>query len=434
MLKRFVVAVILILSAIFLLSCSGTTNIASFYQSSGSQNSKGQVVEFVPRRVYIDRMDVPGDAEHVMAAIINMMRGGRGKLPNIGFDPEGEHQFLDDRFSFAGFDVKFIDISYYKTEPAVDHVRYALLEGAFYFADNIGRSAYIRFMANYVVSKKDIIITNTQYEILPNPNPELRTFILPAPVFESASIDVKNSFKKLYLFSAKNAIDMNPSPKEKARREQYEQLSFLQRMKYESGLVPEGYCVLVFCMDRLRPESQISLSVSESERASNSGRSNPYYRNDSGWVVGLVAGKFSIDAYDKEVFFHVQYNPGIDPENKKMKPVARFSSVKNYHADRVKTPPNPYIEEFQKQGVALNIPLQGTVSAGKVFLNPASVKDAKMIQKRLAFLGFYTMKVDGAFGKGSRRSLQAFKKANGLGNNSKWDMDTQKALFKNSGF
>jgi len=101
---------------------------------------------------------------------------------------------------------------------------------------------------------------------------------------------------------------------------------------------------------------------------------------------------------------------------------------------------NPYLEAWKKQGMdkapsapITPIPSDGAISSGSVFLDPAVVKDATIIQRRLFDLGFYKMKVDGSFGEGSRRSLGAFKKANELANNSVWDLKTQKALFKGSG-
>ena len=416
--KRFIFY-ILVLIMMLMTGCGGLMTQVQERLGSGSEQAKGEVIE-LPERVLFNRNDLPGDVELVMAAMINMIRGGDKVIPNIGFDPEGRHELLDDPFSYAGFDVKYVDIIYYKTERPRDNVRFALLEGCFYFADAIGRSAYVRFLAEYAVSGKDIIIASSEYEILPNPHPKVKAFILPKDVVKNAPPKVKNSFIGLYLMANQKAITMEPIRKENVLYEEFEQMSFIDRLKYKSDAVPAEYCVLVFCMERLRPESRFVLTVSGDKRASASSLSEPLYMNDNGWLIGTVAGEFAVDAYNKEVFFHVQFNPGIDPENNKLRHICRFSSLKNYHSDRIKKPENPYEKAF----------LQTLTE--EVFLNPAVTKNARLIQKRLAELGFYTMKIDGAFGKGSRRALKAFKQANGLGNNSKWDIRTQKALFKGS--
>jgi hypothetical protein len=432
MIKRFALYLCVLNMMVITAGCVSSINTAG-----PADNTKpgGNVVE-LPERVIIDRDDLPGDAELVMAAMINAIRGGEQDIPNVNFDPAGNHEFLSDGFSYKGFDVKFIDIIYFKTGNAIDHVRYAMLEFGLYFSDVIGRSAYVRVLSEYAVAKEDIFITNSEYEILPNPYPGIRTFILPREAVVKASSKVKNSFAGLFLLAQENAVTMEPTKEERIKREQYNQLSTFGRMKYTSDSIPESYCVMVFCMERLRPESRFVMTVSKNENPSDTTSSKPYYLKDNGWTVGIVGGKFALDAYDKNVFFHVQFNPGIVPSDTSLTHIGRFSSIKNYDAPVHKSA-NPYLEAWKKQGIdkkpASSDASDGTISSGTVFLNPSDIKDAKIIQKRLLDTGFYTMKVDGAFGKGSKRSLAAFKKANGLANDSVWDLKTQKALFDGSG-
>ncbi len=78
-------------------------------------------------------------------------------------------------------------------------------------------------------------------------------------------------------------------------------------------------------------------------------------------------------------------------------------------------------------------PKSTPIATGSVFLNPSKKDDARLIQTRLAEMGYYTKKIDGDFGPGSKGALQIFKKDNGLGDNFNWDLNTQKMLFKDSG-
>jgi hypothetical protein len=48
-------------------------------------------------------------------------------------------------------------------------------------------------------------------------------------------------------------------------------------------------------------------------------------------------------------------------------------------------------------------------------------------------LGYNTKGIDGDFGKGSKKALSDFRLNSRLENDSKWDVKTQKLLFKNSG-
>ena len=63
-------------------------------------------------------------------------------------------------------------------------------------------------------------------------------------------------------------------------------------------------------------------------------------------------------------------------------------------------------------------------------LNPAVPEDARIIQTRLAELGFYDLPIDGIWGKGSRTALMAFKEKNSLGSSDTWDNETQTLLLR----
>jgi hypothetical protein len=62
-------------------------------------------------------------------------------------------------------------------------------------------------------------------------------------------------------------------------------------------------------------------------------------------------------------------------------------------------------------------------------LDLRDIKDAKRVQKRLIDLGFLFGVADGKWGSRSRRALQDFKAANGIGDNDTWDEATQERLL-----
>ena len=75
----------------------------------------------------------------------------------------------------------------------------------------------------------------------------------------------------------------------------------------------------------------------------------------------------------------------------------------------------------------------GPFATGTIALNPRNRLAAKIIQSRLAELGYYTSKIDGKWRRLSREALKAFKTKKGLRYASRWDMATQKALFRGTG-
>jgi hypothetical protein len=62
-------------------------------------------------------------------------------------------------------------------------------------------------------------------------------------------------------------------------------------------------------------------------------------------------------------------------------------------------------------------------------LDLRDIEDAKRVQKRLIDLGFLFGVADGKWGSRSRRALQDFKAANGIGDNDTWDDATQERLL-----
>lgn len=436
MLKRFTLNILILMMATsVLIGC-----VSSMQPGEQGKADKGQATrEFVPlpERAVINQSRLPGDVDLVMAALINMLRGGNEILPNVGFDSKGSHGFLDNQFPYTGFDVKYIDVLYYKTEDAFDNVRYTLLEGGFYFADSIGRAAYVKFLVDYAVSKKDIIIANCTFDVLPNPYPPIEAYVVPTSIIESAAPEVKNSYRELYLLALQNALIMDPTPEEQQAFTEFKNLTFIEWLKYKSDKEPQDYCVMIFCKERLTDESQFIMTVSVDKQASDHTLAEPLYINDNGWLMGAITGNFALDAYNKEIFFHIQYNSGIEPGVYDLSHIYRFSTLKNYSSELTEEAENPYEKPFlgsmKKEGLELPKPEPEKIETISVLLDPSVPRDARLIQQRLAYYGFYKMEIDGAFGKGSRKALQAFKEAVGLGKDSVWNIETQRALFKGSG-
>lgn len=69
------------------------------------------------------------------------------------------------------------------------------------------------------------------------------------------------------------------------------------------------------------------------------------------------------------------------------------------------------------------------ISSGATLLDPATKSDAKLIQKRLADLGFYKTRVDGIWGRSSAAALREFLESDGFTRSTAWTRDAQLRLF-----
>lgn len=89
-------------------------------------------------------------------------------------------------------------------------------------------------------------------------------------------------------------------------------------------------------------------------------------------------------------------------------------------------------ESYHKKKIK-KINHQGSLGSGEKLLTLDSTQDIRTIQNRLKELGLYEYKIDGIWGKRSKKALKLFKKAHGLAKINKWDLKTQKKLFKGTG-
>lgn len=69
------------------------------------------------------------------------------------------------------------------------------------------------------------------------------------------------------------------------------------------------------------------------------------------------------------------------------------------------------------------------ISNGSILLELSNPLAAKIIQTQLSRLGYYKWKIDGIWKTRSQRALAAFKKEKKLPNATRWDLETQVALF-----
>ena len=67
-----------------------------------------------------------------------------------------------------------------------------------------------------------------------------------------------------------------------------------------------------------------------------------------------------------------------------------------------------------------------------IILEPGNRYSAMLIQQRLSDLGYYSSKVDGLWGAGSRSALNGFRRNTGLIESTEWNLITQIVLFEES--
>jgi hypothetical protein len=392
-----------------------------------SAQEQGLVIS-PPDRMIADLSQQPAHIKFVMAAMINKLRGNRDVIPEVVFDSNGKHAFYDPDFTYDGFDLSLVQITGFEVKNQTSKKAQLVMEGIFHFKDLFGRGVTNYFAAEYTVKKGGIVINKSGTALIAPAVPDMEIYYVPKSSFNGVDMKKLSSFMDLYLHATLNAFKMEPTEKERKDKEAFEKLSVWKKMTAGNKVKAEDYYIMAFCKDRLPPEVSLEMKVTSKPEMKGKKLFDTGYVYDQGWRIMIAGGKFCPDALKNNFYVNLLYNttPGLKP-----KPIniGTYTNQKNYTDTPdfiIKLKPN-------KKNPSMAQPKLNPIESGSTFLDPRQKSDAKIIQTRLADLGYYNKKIDGDFGAGSKKALKKFRKDNGLGDNSTWDLKTQKILFKNSG-
>ncbi len=405
---------------LFVLALSGC-KVQQHIQQTRSQYEVAPFVLEDPGFEIISEDKIPGDVHLVVAAIVETMRHDPLSLRNVSFDPSGSHVIADPYFDYSGFSVAAVLVNDYSSAEISRDRHFCRLRGSLLFVDELNRTAINYFQADYEAGRQGIKITRS-FSLPASPVfPETQAFILSKRDLEWI-MDHVEDFPGFYLSVAARAYSMTPSPEEVRQRKELEQMSFFERARSAPLTQRQDNAMVIFTMDRLTPEAEFEVIVTETLH----GRSSivePYYLYFNGWRAALFAGEFAVD---RDVFHaKVYYRPeqGVLPQGKDEVVVGIFTSEKNYEVQEERT----VVQQ------ASYSPAEGPLAAGRIMLSTSNRDEARIIQTRLSELGFYNMAIDGLWGPGSRGALQNFQRSNGLAANGEWNMQSQMNLFSGTG-
>ena len=348
----------------------------------------------------------------------------------MSFDPSGTHLVAEAEFHYHGFALTDMIIEDYMHQDTGGKSTFCRLEGSLVFRDAIGRRAFSHYVVDYDLYRDRIVILNSVVVPVSPLFPPVQAYIIKAE--ELQGVDGRYpDFVKFYVDVVTRAQNMAPTPEEIRLRRDRDNMSLLERIRRMPVVERLDYYVVIFVMDRLRPDDEIKTVVSGSRISGGSyGRSSlaePIYQDMDGWRVAMFEGNFAID---HDMFYvHTFYRPtGISlPGGRDEVLIGLFTPEKNYdvHEAPVSTKSSP--------AGGKTASAEGPLALGSTALDISLHDHAAVVQGRLAKLGFYKKSIDGLWGSGSRGALQDFQRANGLDPNSGWNMQTQMKLFSGSG-
>lgn len=407
------------------------------------------VIELPPRQS-ADFEVVPAHIKFVISAIINKLRGDRDSIEEVVFDPSGTHMIADDESTYDDFYVSLTEITGFEMLEEQEQYARLLIEGVLHFRDNLGRGSSSYFAAEYSVAPEKMTIHKSGTVLIPPTIPDLEAFFVPQASFEEVtSSDEMRIYPDLYLHALTNSFTMLPTDEERKEWEAYQEMSFWNKVKAGMDNQPDNYYILVFCKDRLPPESLLEMSVTSKPNRMGGKLADAMYLDDNGWRVMIAGGNFYPDTRSSQFYVSVSYNTDPEAKNKSMI-IASYTNQKNFSPP---PPPGetrqiispevqelaPPVEETQEmaspeeQEKVAPEPNRGPIESGELFLNPENKDEAKLIQERLKFFGYYKSAIDGLFGPGSRNALKEYAQSIGLDSGTTWTLEVQMALFEGTG-
>jgi hypothetical protein len=395
-----------------------------------TSEKKGLVIS-PPDRQIENLEKQPAHIKFVMAAIVNTLRGGRDPIPEVRFDPTGNHVAYETDFYYEGFDLSLIQITGFTVKNETQSSADLIIEGVLNFKDLFGRGAANYFAADYTVNSNGIIINKSAITLIAPAIPDIEVYYVPKSSFDAIDVSDITSFIDLYLHAGTNAMNMVPTQDEQYAKANFDRLSDFKKM-FESNPTKAGeYYIMAFCKDRLPADAALEMKITDKPEMAGKTILESGYVYDQGWRVMLSGGKFVLDALKNNLYITIRYNTNSTPESK-FKIIGRYKNQKNYED----IPQFTIVEKpgMKKKSAPVVVErVMGPIESGAVFLKISDIEDAKIVQTKLRDLGYYTKKIDGLFGKGSKKALLEYKIDQGLSEETIWDLETQKTLFRGSG-
>ncbi len=355
------------------------------------------------RPVALDMSKLPVDTALTMAALAQMIRGETPVINGLSVAPGikvAEPGLPLESFDLVGLTVlkrSEKEVSKGKTWETRNTALLTYALGPF--------QALMLVDATSTVSTNGVVVERASVRSLSPAQPRTLAWFVPKKAFQAA-ITGDKAIPVWDLMDLANSLSVPVGGGKPAARDDYQ--------------------AVVFVLDRLEPSDDVSGWVSGKPVDEPGWLGSTRSNEGVGFHVLMIDVRGPLNVLEQEQYVHVSWKPGNTGRTGRKAldvPIGRFSTAGTVLKAATNASANTV------RSAESDTPL----SSGKRLLDLKNKPDAITAQSRLIELGLMSGKADGDFGKGSRAALQRFKKERGLGENSTWDAETQKALFAGTG-
>ncbi|GEM_PF-4489457 len=415
--SKLPVSICLLFVVVFFIGCVGLKGAFK-----GKDKESGDRIKMVvPRRLAVRPREVPRHVKLATSGLVLRMRHRQPPGKAVVFSSGRKHRVREKGFDYSGFRWTLLDLTACRAAGGKGGQVLVHLEGLLHFADSLDRRSTSSFAMDYVVGRnRPLEITSSRIVHVKPVWPRVKAYFVPLAELKKNLARLK-TFRDYYRFAATHFVSMYASARQAKAKARWDSLSAFQKLRSRPPRTAlEGdWAVMIFCLDRLAPDSLLDVKVISGTGSSMKQVAvKPAVFDEHGWKVIVVTGHGrlhdSSNPFRVDVFYRMEASPAAKPLL-----VGRFDSRLDYSRYR--------------RARAAGSAAEGPLALGRRLLDPARRHDARLIQQRLKELGYYRLKVDGSFGRGSRASLRAFNREVLHVDKYRWDIEVQKALFKGSG-
>lgn len=232
--------------------------------------------------------EVPTELSLVISASVLSMRGEDDPeaIWPVSISPEAAAGLKDPNFAFDGFTL--LGTGLRSWDMVSDDPPLYTLSAVLVFADKVGRRATMSLVADYSISDQNLEIERAAALTMAPPSPETRIYVVMAKDIPDSLLEGSTDQLELFRTVADRAVHG------------------------AGGAIassPQDYYVFAFVIDRVSPDSQFQLMVSDQAAGLSGASGNAVTTDFSGWRVGVLRGEFALGA-GPELFFKTVYTPG----------------------------------------------------------------------------------------------------------------------------
>jgi len=368
----------------------------------------------VPQRTLVSNDRLPFHIRQIAEALARKITDHPEPYSQVFFSTDASPQPIrwlrDQDFRIVG-----IDLVNYRTEDNAFGPDLISIEMKMRFKDDLHRTASLVIRANYESGPEKMLITSSSVRDTDPYFPETQAFMVEENLLEEID-SPDNDFSGFYQGIVSRAVSLTPTDEDRRNRLRLDGMTIYERLVSMPQSERKDYWIVVFTMDRLSRDAGFEIIAS----GIPDGRSwidEVQYHDFDGWRVGMFPLSLVLDW---EIYYiSALYTPdknSFSGTHEKIR-IGLFTTERNYRD----------WPAFDHETAA-----QGPLARNGIMLDPENHNDAQVVQSRLKGLGLIP-EVTGHWDSRSEEAVRFFQQQQGLLPTGKWDPDTQKKLFWNTG-